>query len=74
MGKFFTTHISNRILIYKMYKVILNSTAKKMKVEKKAESIFCILKNVENNRGFKLSDGWFPLLIIPGLYPNSRLF
>ena len=48
--------------------------SKKMKVEKKADSIFCILKNVENNSGFKLSDGWFTLLIIPGLYPNSKLF
>lgn len=42
--------------------------SKKMKAEKKAASIFYILKNVKNNRGYKLSDG------IPSLYPNPGLF
>ena len=48
--------------------------SKKMKAEKKAASIFYILKNVKNNRGYKLSDGRFTLLIIPSLYPNPGLF
>lgn len=44
-----------------------------MKAEKKAASIFCFLKNIKNNRGYKLSDV-VHLLIIPSLYPNPGLF